>query len=252
MEKTTTLKYQKRHPEKEFSDYVKCFWSLENNSDESVPVTILPDGYFDILFVSVDREPFRPSIIGLATIQTTFEVPGKSRTFAVSFKLPAVEYILRTKIGLLVDGWNYLPHDYWCLTSPDFYDIDRFAKAATTAMSLSRVAKTDGRKLALFDKIYKTDGAVMIEQLSESICWGSRQINRYFQNNFGLSLKKYCNILRFRASFNHLHNGQLFPEQGYFDQPHFIKEVHKFSGTSPRHLAVNKKDRFIQLSTLSD
>jgi AraC-like DNA-binding protein len=245
------MNYQKQYPGEELSAYIKCFWALENPSSETIPVVILPDGYFDILFVSVDSLPFRASLVGLATIQTTFEVPARSRTFAVSFKLPAAEYLLNSSTGALLDSWKYLPQGYWELTNDNFCDMDSFVKSVTAVMALSPALKTDARKLALFSKLYETDGAILINQLAESIGWGSRQINRYFQSNFGLSLKKYCTILRFRASFDHLHNGQLSPLPSYFDQPHFIREVHKFAGTSPKHLFVNQKDRFIQLSTLS-
>jgi AraC-like DNA-binding protein len=246
------MNYQKQCPSKELSDYIKCFWSLENATAQSIPVTILPDGYFDILFLSVDGQPFQGSLIGLATIQTTFDVPAWSRTFAVSFKLLAVEYILNTNTSSLLDSWKYLPEDHWELVDADFYDMDHFVKAVTGVITRSLSGKTDARKLALFSKLYETDGNVVVTQLAGSIGWSSRQINRYFQNSFGLSLKKYCCILRFRATFGHLHSGQLSAVAGYFDQPHFIREVNRFSGTSPKHLAVNENDRFIQLTTLTD
>jgi AraC-like DNA-binding protein len=87
--------------------------------------------------------------------------------------------------------------------------------------------------------------------MSEQVHWSSRQINRYFNQLFGLSLKAYCNILRFRASFQHIKEGKLFPEQNFTDQAHFIKEIKKFSGVLPKELSKNKDDRFIQFSTLT-
>lgn len=76
-------------------------------------------------------------------------------------------------------------------------------------------------------------------------------MNRYFNQTFGLSLKAYCNILRFRASIEHIKQGKLFPELNFSDQAHFIKEVKKLSGVVPKELSKNENDRFIQLSTLT-
>ncbi|HEY2349392.1 MAG TPA: AraC family transcriptional regulator, partial [Puia sp.] len=73
---------------------------------------------------------------------------------------------------------------------------------------------------------------------------------RYFNQQFGISMKAFCNILRFRASFQHLKDGKLYPEQNFTDQNHFIKEVKKFSGVVPKDLSKNKNDRFILLSAM--
>ncbi len=108
----------------------------------------------------------------------------------------------------------------------------------------------DERKRKLFALIYATNGSISVSEVAERICWESRQINRYFRRQFGLSLKAYCNILRFRSSLDHIAQGKLFPQEHFFDQTHFIKEVKKFSGVVPKELLKNENDRFILLSSL--
>ncbi len=78
------------------------------------------------------------------------------------------------------------------------------------------------------------------------------QINRYFNQQFGISLKTYCNILRFGASFKHISEGKLFPEQNLADQNHFIKEIKKFAGVTPKVLSKNKDDRFVNISAIKN
>jgi AraC-like DNA-binding protein len=90
-----------------------------------------------------------------------------------------------------------------------------------------------------------------VKELSEKVFWSSRQINRYFQQTFGISLKAYCNIFRFKSSLNHIKKGKLFPELNYADQNHFIREVKKMSGVTPKELSKNQNDRFILLSAIS-
>jgi AraC-like DNA-binding protein len=108
----------------------------------------------------------------------------------------------------------------------------------------------DSRKQKLFEMIYTSNGALSVKELSEKVYWSSRQINRYFREQFGISLKAYCNILRFKASLQHIKEGKLYPEQDFADQNHFIKEIKKFSGVVPKELFKNQNDRFILLSTL--
>ena len=45
--------------------------------------------------------------------------------------------------------------------------------------------------------------------------------------------------------------GLLYPQKDFFDQAHFIKEVKKYTGTTPKELYKNKNDRFLQLSRIS-
>ncbi len=108
----------------------------------------------------------------------------------------------------------------------------------------------DERKRKLFELIYASNGSISVQELSEKVYWSARQINRYFNQQFGVSLKTFCSILRFRASFQHIKDGILFPQQNYADQSHFIKEAKKLSGVSPKELHKNKNDRFIQFSVL--
>ncbi len=70
----------------------------------------------------------------------------------------------------------------------------------------------DIRKRKLFELIYSSKGSISVKELSEKVFWTSRQINRYFNQRFGISLKAYCNILRFRESLHHIKEGELFPE----------------------------------------
>ncbi|MET0244429.1 MAG: AraC family transcriptional regulator, partial [Flavitalea sp.] len=93
-------------------------------------------------------------------------------------------------------------------------------------------------------------GQKSISELSEHSFWSSRQINRYFNDWFGLSLKAYCNILRFRESFTEISKGNLYPSQNYSDQAHFIKDVKKFAGVTPGELNRTDQGKYIQISTL--
>jgi AraC-like DNA-binding protein len=251
VQENDTLVYQRVLPDDLLADCVKCFWYLNNNTTEEKLFTILPDGYFDILFFSINNQPLKFYLMGLGTKPTEFIFPINATVFAISFKLLAAEYILATSISSLVNKTKYLPNNFWDIEPSGFSDFDNFVHIVTKKITDRLEKRIDLRKQNLFSTLYASNGSITVEQVSASIYWNSRQINHYFKTWFGISLKAYCNILRYRASFEQLKEGQLFPEQDYFDQAHFIKDVKKFSGVTPKHLAENKNDRFIQLSTLS-
>jgi len=49
------------------------------------------------------------------------------------------------------------------------------------------------------------------------------------------------------ASYSDISEGNLFPQEDYFDQAHFIKEIKKYTGTTPKELYKNENVRFLQL-----
>ncbi|WP_315822659.1 hypothetical protein [Paraflavitalea speifideaquila] len=143
----------------------------------------------------------------------------------VSFKLLAVEYLFKTSFSHLLNEGHQLPNDFWGIGPDGLHDFGAFGSKATANIKENITGKTDSRKQQLFDLIYASQGAMTVKVLSAKVFWSSRQINRYFNQQFGLSLKTYCNILRFRASLQQIKAGKLFPEQHFADQAHIIREV---------------------------
>lgn len=238
-------------PDKSIDDFVESFWMLDNQSEIHKEIVVLPDGRIDLFFSYSNIEPFHCTLIGLETAPTQIQFSAKTKTFAISFKLLASEYVLKTAITDLINEAKILPNDFWDFTQDDLNNFDEFCSKSTTKIHKLLNKKVDERKLQLFNLIYQTQGSATVKELSEKVFWTSRQINRYFNKQFGISLKTYCNILRFRASFQHLKDGKLFPEMNFADQAHFIKEVKKFAGVIPKDLSKNENDRFIQFSTLT-
>lgn len=244
------IDYQIIKPEPELSDYVESFWMLANLSAESKEIVVLPNASIDLSLSRTLSEPFHITLMGLENEADQTSIEPKMVIFAISFKLLAIEYLFQTSIADLVNQGRPLPTDFWGFGPEDLNDFNRFHAKAVNKIKALIKEKIDDRKRKLFQLIYSSNGALTVKELSEKVYWSSRQINRYFNQQFGISLKLYCNLLRFSASFKQLREGKLFPEQNYTDQAHFIREIKKFSGVAPGELSKNKNDRFIQLSTL--
>jgi AraC-like DNA-binding protein len=247
---SNTFQYKVKHPDASISDVVESFWMLENHSEADREIVVLPDGRIDVFFSYSAKEPFHTVLLGLETEPTKVLFSPGIVIFAVSLNLLAVEYLLRSSVSHLINQAEHLPDGFWNIQRDDLVDFERFCDKAATSIKAQLREKTDERKRKLFKLLYASKGSMTVKELSEEVGWSSRQINRYFTEQFGLSLKAYCGILRFRASFQHIREGKLFPEQNFADQAHFIKEVKKLSGVVPKKLSQNQNDRFIQFSTL--
>jgi AraC-like DNA-binding protein len=245
------FEYKRIKPDKALADFVEGFWFLKNHADSGKHIVILPDGRIDLFFSQSETEPFHVTLSGLETQPDQAILANKTIMFAISFKLLATEYIFQNTISDLLDNATYLPNDFWGFNAADLKDFDHFCAKATQKLQSLLPTEIDNRKQKLFDLIYASNGKITVRELSEKVFWSSRQINRYFNQQFGLPLKGYCTILRFRSSFQHIKDGKLFPQQDFSDQSHFIREVKKLSGVSPKELKRNQNDRFIQFSTLT-
>jgi len=166
----------------------------------------------------------------------------------VGLRLLAVEYCLKYSIAPFVNSVKQLTLSQFDIKQADLNDFAIFCFKMEAAFSTLIPHEIDRRKQQLFSLVYATEGSLRIEEYAEKSGWGSRQINRYFKEWIGISLKTYCSILRFKASISQIQKGKLFPEQNYSDQPHFIKEVKKFTGVTPKELFKRQGDKFIQIS----
>jgi AraC-like DNA-binding protein len=247
---TNEIEWKIKNPPNELSGFVESFWMLKNTSNTAHNIVGLPDGRFDIIFSYSPNKPFRAVLMGLGTVPGPHSIPPKIVMFAVSFKLLAIEYLLCIKAGPLLNNAHVLPTGFWEIKQSDLNDFEVLCEKLSAKMRSLIKPDIDTRKQKLFDLIYSSNGSLPVKELSGKVFWSSRQINRYFNEYFGLSLKAYCNIFRFKKSLHHIKDGKLFPELNFTDQTHFIKEIKKFAGVVPKELFKNQDDRFILLSTL--
>ena len=246
--------YKEFQPDKLLTDFVKNYWWFENSTTEQLDFTILPDGCFDLIVSFDNYKQEEISLTGLWTKQVEVSIEPNRQLFGIRFKLLAVDYILQQNISAFCDSEQIKEKDFWKLDKASFTDLESETKKLDKIMlSILDIHKSfDSRKQNLFNLLYETNGEKTIEQYSQQVFWTSRQINRYFKDRFGIPLKSYCKILRCFASFKQIKKGQLYPEQNYFDQSHFIKDLKKHTGNNPTELFENKNDRFLQLTTMKE
>jgi AraC-like DNA-binding protein len=246
------IQYKKNLPDESITDFVECFWMVDNSTGVEKEVIVMPDANFDLVFSKDKGEPFQIYLLGLGTLYDKRNIEANTKMFFISFKLLAAEYIFQRSIAHLLNEFQLLSNDYLGFEENDLDDFDSFCVKANRIIKELIPKTIDSRKQKLFELIYTSNGEMSIKEFSEKTFWESRQINRYFTKYFGISLKVYCGFLRFRVSFDQIKKGELYPELNFSDQAHFSREVKKLSGVNPRELSRNENDRFIQVSAIDN
>lgn len=250
--KEQPLNIQSALPDPSVSHFVHSFWMLENKTGNDIPSTILPNGMVDLTMIRSEKRNWETWVRGIDTKLSQVTLTAGSKILTAGLKLLAVEYLLGDSIKDVLNEGRRLTDDAWQFEEEDLVSLENFCKKITQKIKSVSTTNIDERKQQLFDLIYTSQGSVTVKELSEKVYWSSRQINRYFNQQFGISPKAYCSILRLGASFKHISEGRLFPEQNFTDQNHFIKEVKKYTGVTPKELSKNKDGRFIDITAIKN
>lgn len=244
------MKYEEIKIDGYLSNFVKCFWTSETLTKSS-DYTILPDGYFDLIVEIKNKKISSVKLTGIWTIPIDIKTEIHTVIFAVRFKPLAIELLENINLKALLNSSINLRTDFIGIDKLAFDNFKDFCKHIEHYLK-TRIEKTktvSDLKIRLFNEIFKKE-VFKVQELSEKIFWTSRQINRYFNLTFGLSLKEYLNIIRCNQTFKDISKNRHTLQSNYFDQSHFIKEIKKFTGATPTELKKNENDRFLQLSTI--
>jgi AraC-like DNA-binding protein len=246
------MKYEEVKVEGYLSNFVKCFWTSET-STKSVEHTILPDGYFDLIVEIKGEKVKKIKLTGIWTIPIAITTSNNTKIFAVRFKPLATELLENVDLKSLLNSSRTFQTTFLGLDTLSLDNFKAFCQHVEIHLKnrIEQSKQISELKICLFNQIFKKK-TFSVQELSQKSFWTSRQINRYFNLTYGLSLKTYLNIIRCNATYKDISKNKLAPQGNYFDQAHFIKEIKKITGVTPRELYRNENDRFLQLSTLKE
>ncbi|WP_316927706.1 AraC family transcriptional regulator [Maribacter sp. HTCC2170] len=245
-------KYQEIKPSQELENFVHSFWMHKNLTSKFQRKTIVPDSYFKIVIVTRNDKVLRYLITGLWTFEKPFTIPSNSTVFGCRLKMLAPEFLLNREVASVLQDIKQLDLKYLNADNFNLSDFATLVKQWETELLKIKVQKEiPGSKLRLSQLLDKMNGDISTAEVSNQIYWTNRQINRYLNKYLGVSLKKYLNIQKCYQAYLHIRDGNFYPEKGYFDQPHFIREIKKHTGETPKSLHKSQNDRFIQLKRIS-
>lgn len=240
--------YEQIFPIGLITNYVEKFWKYENIECKDELISILPDGNFELVFRFDNDKIDTIKIFGLTTKEIAISSNTNNLVYGITFKPLAAEYILKQNLNNILNSDRIIDNDFWDLNTISVNSFEEWVKFISIKINYeSKIGKlVDVRKQRLFDFLFLHKGNVNIKALSEYTYWNTRQLNRYFQSRFGISIKTYCNVLRSHANYKRIINGNLSPIEDFYDQSHLIREIKKHTGLNPSELFKN--DRFIQFN----
>ncbi len=244
-------KYRELKPVEELTDFIHSFWAHKNLTDKPEQMTIFPDSYFKIVLIVRDQKIISYFMTGLWTDEKPVTVPARATTFGCRFKILAPEFLLNREIASILQKYEQLELQHLNVDTFDLLSFETIVSQWQHELLKRKPSKTiSGNKLRLSQLLYKMKGSISATEASEQIYWTNRQINRYLNKYLGVSLKKYLNIQKCYEAYIQIREGKFYPEKDYFDQAHFIKEVKKHTGETPKTLHEKQNDRFIQLKNI--
>jgi len=240
--------YRELKPHEDLKDLIHSYWSHTNSSGVSQSLVIIPDSFFKIVFIVSGSRIINYFMTGIWTDQKEFTIPANGIIYGCRLKILAPEYLIRHEIATFKDSLKQLDLSYMNLDQYDLLDFDTVVQQWEKAFLHIKSPKTIlGNKMRLSQLLYEVKGNISASDVSNQIYWTNRQINRYLNKYLGISLKKYLNIQKCYESYLQIGEGRFSPEKSFFDQAHFIKEIKKHTGETPKKLFDQKNDRFIQL-----
>ena len=177
---------------------------------------------------------------------------GNYALFCVQFKANGIAAIFGVEqkelINVILPLDNILGNDNELLTGQfcECAGVNEMAfhmNAYLTKMLQQQKQKAHTITIALISDIINTNkGMVSLDALAYHANMSTRNFERRFVDEVGMTPKLYARITRFYNAVESkmLHPGKKWTdiayENGYFDQGHFIKEVKEFSSKTPEEL----------------
>lgn len=243
--------YREIKPIEELNNFVHSFWMHKNLMDKPEKMTIFPDSYFKLVITVKNDNIVEYFMTGLWTKEKLVIIPPKAISFGCRLKILAPEFLLNKEVASILQSYNQLDLQYLNVDTFNFSDFNVLAGQWQQEFLKIKLSKTiQGNKLRLSQLLDKMNGDIPATEVSNQIYWTNRQINRYLKKYVGVSLKKYLNIQKCYQSYLHIRKGEFYPENGFYDQSHFIREIKKHTGETPKSLHEHQNDRFIQLKRI--
>jgi len=279
MNTSNKLFYQKYSLKNGLEQYVKYAWVMKSYESQSQQDLLIPDGYPEIIFVQKGAykkaflHPNQPSIIinqsCIIGIQTQTVLASRlQQCHLIGLKLyPTGAYaLLGNRLKELSDNNQSLSEFgiEWlttlnkklqtCQEVPMIIEL----LSETLENQLAKVKNNPKIKLATtyLNAVLAVNGQINVQALAQQHCLSIRQYQRNFKAFFGISPKKFLNIIRFKHFYKSSILQQKAPKDflkfGYYDQMHFIKDFQKHLGINPSKSATPsflQKNKMAQINS---
>lgn len=265
-------------PDKSLSPFIEWYWmgSFNDRASGNLSWRVVPSGYVELIIHLTDLHCDLPgfqgwsqspnyTIIGLQTKPYVVRFSNNVRVFGIRLKPEGIYNVFGVRASEFMDVYEDMSL-VMGRSFRDFCDQLTMKKNAKNMLQIAnqyliKTAKRNGNNPGYVNNaaelIRKSGGVLKMEDLTDSVFIGLRQLEREFKERIGISPKKYLRISRLiqvhrlLEANKELNLTQVAYQLGYTDQAHFIRDYRSIIGEKPSGL-VKEKDRFIVNTKLAD
>ncbi len=261
--------YEEFTPHISLAPFVRRIWVYESGADSGEVETqhIVPDGFPELIvhygdqFHEIDRNGIakkqsRLIFAGQISGPLTLQSGASAGVMGVRFWPAAARALLRLPMHEATDQRLDMTAILGAATSSL---IDEVLSANNVAARVSVMEQFLMRRLLQsrpMDKfahhhsavmhcvqsLYHSGGEISMDRLAYTANLSTRQLERRFLSDVGISPKLLASIFRFRRVFNFMESPAPQAARwtaaalsaGYFDQPHMIRDFKRFAGQKPQ------------------
>ncbi|MCR9173620.1 MAG: helix-turn-helix transcriptional regulator [bacterium] len=260
MEQYNYTEYPVSHP---LSPYIDKIW--HNTQDQDIQHRIIPDNTVELIIAtsSIIRQKtgekesieVKSHLAGLKTKAQKIQVSA-GEIVGIRFKpeglYPFVENDISEIINASVAPEMIFGNRFHCLEDSILESLDRSddKNALVHAIEnyfMEQVHHLHQDKLIdhVVQKIKGSNGNLPVSEIAKQMGCSIKTIERRFKQKVGLTPKKFCGLYRFHQSVLGMQTpvdklSDIAYDFGYFDQMHFIKDVKKYAGLTPKNLFAIK------------
>jgi AraC-like DNA-binding protein len=207
--------------------------------NQTVENIILPDACIDLL-VNAGEQAI--GFVGMKETEFHFPIPADSSSFGFRLK-PGAFYCLTNKTAeVAMDGFVPL-----VAVDPSFSEAAFFELPVSDQKRVLKerlLLLMQGRSSSDFMELFAALSAAPpnnVDEICKTLNYSQKQCERLFKQHFGLTPKVVLSILRFQNALQVLTSTEakqsdILRIEGYYDQPHFNRDVKQSIGLTPLEL----------------
>ena len=247
---TQSPAYSEIAPSKALLPFIRCFWGTADTTNAAESRLVIPDTCMDIIF-NIDYTN--------NTAHSSFCTIDENAHFSYN----SVEAVHRSIFGIRFYAWSAVlfADNSFAGTKNKVFDVDEFftgLKGDILPMLLSvpslpeRAEMTEKYLLKRLDPsrvngnmmnavcdIIFGRGAVRTAELATKNAVSVRQLERWFNDNMGISPKGFSSLVRYQMVWQEIcfRGGDIFDmadKYGYYDQAHLLNDFKKHHSMTPK------------------
>lgn len=241
------MSYRQFKPHPDLANYIDAYWIVEGVRSQYIQSNILPDGCVDLILNLRDdyrsesgelaMEAGKAYLVGTMTTYKTSYLNPDNKLVGIRFRPAGFSTFYRfASLSEITDERI----EFDAALSPDLHKTEQHFLSYLNLFFLQRLTPPKHTLSTVIKDIERTNGRLSIQELAKRNHVTTRQLERNFQRDIGVSPKEFANIVRFQFALTQIkHNTQqdsllsIALDCGYYDHAHLTNEIKRYAGSAP-------------------